>query len=220
MSRSEERELAEAKLRVEELGELINHHSYRYHVLDDPEVADIEYDEMVRELQALEDRFPELITPDSPTQRVGNVPADLFAPVAHRAPMLSLDNTFSFEELEAWNARVEKRVGDAARFACELKIDGVACALTYERGRLVRGRHARGRRHGRGHHGERPHRPRRAAEAAAEGPARADRGPGRDVLPGEGVRQAERGADRERSSGRSRTRGTPRRARCDRRTRR
>ena len=139
MSRSEERELAEAKLRVEELGELINHHSYRYHVLDDPEVADIEYDEMVRELQALEDRFPELITPDSPTQRVGNVPADLFAPVAHRAPMLSLDNTFSFEELEAWNARVEKRVGDAARFACELKIDGVACALTYEGGRLVRG---------------------------------------------------------------------------------
>jgi DNA ligase (NAD+) len=139
VSRSLERELAEAKLRVEELGELINHHSYRYHVLDDPEVADIEYDEMVRELQALEDRFPELITPDSPTQRVGNVPADLFAPVAHRAPMLSLDNAFSFEELEAWNARVEKRVGNAARFVCELKIDGVACALTYERGRLVRG---------------------------------------------------------------------------------
>jgi DNA ligase (NAD+) len=139
VSRSEERELAEAKLRVEELRELINHHSYRYHVLDDPEVADIEYDEMVRELQTLEDRFPELITPDSPTQRVGNVPADLFAPVAHRAPMLSLDNAFSFEELETWNARIERRVGDAARFACELKIDGVACALTYEGGRLVRG---------------------------------------------------------------------------------
>ncbi len=139
MSRSEERELAEAKLRVEELRELINHHSYRYHVLDDPEVADVEYDELVRELQSLEDRFPELVTPDSPTQRVGSVPADLFAPVAHRAPMLSLDNAFSFEELEAWNARVEKRIGDAARFACELKIDGVACALTYERGSLVRG---------------------------------------------------------------------------------
>jgi DNA ligase (NAD+) len=139
VSRSEERELAEAKLRVEELRELINHHSYRYHVLDDPEVADAEYDELVRELQALEDRFPELITPDSPTQRVGNVPADLFAPVAHLAPMLSLDNAFSFEELEAWAARVEKRVSDAARFACELKIDGVACALTYERGALVRG---------------------------------------------------------------------------------
>ena len=139
MSGSEERELAEAKLRVEELRELINHHSYRYHVLDDPEVADIEYDELVRELQALEDRFPELVTPDSPTQRVGSVPADLFAPVAHLAPMLSLDNAFSFEELEAWNARVERRIGDAARFACELKIDGVACALTYERGSLVRG---------------------------------------------------------------------------------
>ncbi|MEO8423486.1 MAG: NAD-dependent DNA ligase LigA [Actinomycetota bacterium] len=139
MSRSEERELAEAKLRVEELGELINHHSYLYHVLDDPEVADVEYDELVRQLRALEDRFPELITPDSPTQRVGNVPADLFAPVSHLAPMLSLDNAFSFEELEAWNARVEKRIADAARFACELKIDGVACALTYERGALVRG---------------------------------------------------------------------------------
>ena len=139
MSRTEERELADAKLRVEELGELINHHSYRYHVLDDPEVADVEYDELVRELQGLEDRFPELITPDSPTQRVGNVPADLFAPVAHLAPMLSLDNAFSFDELEAWAARVEKRIGDAARFVCELKIDGVACALTYERGVLVRG---------------------------------------------------------------------------------
>jgi DNA ligase (NAD+) len=139
VSRSEERELAEAKLRVDELRELINHHSYRYHVLDDPEVADVEYDELVRELQSIEDHFPELITPDSPTQRVGNVPADLFAPVAHLAPMLSLDNAFSFDELEAWNRRIEKRVGDAARFACELKIDGVACALTYERGRLVRG---------------------------------------------------------------------------------
>ena len=134
-----ERDRADAKVRVEELRELINHHSYRYHVLDDPEVSDVEYDELVRELQGLEDRFPELITPDSPTQRVGNVPADLFAPVQHRAPMLSLDNAFSFEELESWAARVERRVGDAARFACELKIDGIACALTYERGVLVKG---------------------------------------------------------------------------------
>ena len=133
-----DRERAEAKVRVEELREGINHHSYRYHVLDDPEVSDAEYDELIRELNALEDAFPELITPDSPTQRVGGVPADLFAPVSHRAPMLSLDNAFSFEELEAWAARVEKRVGDAARFACELKIDGVACALTFERGVLVK----------------------------------------------------------------------------------
>jgi len=133
-----DRERAEAKVRVEELRERINHHSYRYHVLDDPEVSDVEYDELLRELQALEGAFPELITPDSPTQRVGGVPADLFAPIPHRAPMLSLDNAFSFKELEAWAARVEKRVGDAARFACELKIDGVACALTYERGVLVK----------------------------------------------------------------------------------
>ena len=73
----------------------INHHAYRYHVLDDPEVSDAEYDELVRELRRLEDAFPELITPDSPTQRVGFAPAELFAPVEHRAPMLSLDNAFT-----------------------------------------------------------------------------------------------------------------------------
>ena len=133
-----DRARAEAKLRVEELRELINHHSYRYHVLDEPEVADIEYDLLVRELQQLEDQFPELITPDSPTQRVGGVPVDLFAPVEHRAPMLSLDNAFSFEELDAWAQRLERGGGIEAQFACELKIDGVACALTYERGVLVK----------------------------------------------------------------------------------
>jgi DNA ligase (NAD+) len=138
MTTAEERRLATSELRAEELRERINHHAYRYHVLDDPEVSDAEYDEMIRELQGLEDEFPELVTPDSPTQRVGAVPADLFAPVAHRAPMLSLDNAFSFEELDAWGRRVEKQIGDGARLACELKIDGVACALTYEAGRLVK----------------------------------------------------------------------------------
>ena len=135
---SDERERVEAELRVEELRSEIDHHRYRYHVLDDPEVADAEYDELMGELRELEGRFPELQTPDSPTVTVGGAPADLFAPVTHRAPMLSLDNTFSFEELDAWAARVERVVGDEARYACELKIDGVACALTYERGRLVR----------------------------------------------------------------------------------
>ena len=134
----DERERADAKLRVEELRAEIEHHRYRYHLLDDPEVADAEYDELMRELGELEDRFPELQTPDSPTLTVGGAPAALFTPVAHRAPMLSLDNAFSFEELDAWAARVERGVGDEARFACELKIDGVACALTYERGRLVK----------------------------------------------------------------------------------
>jgi DNA ligase (NAD+) len=136
----EERRLADAKVRVEELREQLNHHSYRYHVLDDPEVSDAEYDELMRELRSLEDEFPELIVPDSPTQRVGGPPADLFAPVQHRARMFSLDNAFSREELEAWGARVERIVGPgAARYACELKIDGVAVALTYDHGVYVRG---------------------------------------------------------------------------------
>jgi DNA ligase (NAD+) len=137
-ARKDERDLAEAELRVEELRELVNHHMYRYHVLDDPEISDAEYDELIRELRALEDRFPELITPDSPTQRVGAAPAELFRPVQHRAPMLSLDNAFSTEELRAWGARVERGLAGATpTFACELKIDGVACALTYEDGVLT-----------------------------------------------------------------------------------
>ncbi|MBA3737845.1 MAG: NAD-dependent DNA ligase LigA, partial [Actinobacteria bacterium] len=137
-AQKEERDLAEAELRVEELRELVNHHMYRYHVLDDPEVSDAEYDELIRELRALEDAFPELITPDSPTQRVGAAPAELFRPVPHRAPMLSLDNAFSEEELRAWGARVDRGLAGATpTFVCELKIDGVACALTYEDGVLT-----------------------------------------------------------------------------------
>jgi DNA ligase (NAD+) len=134
----EERELAEAEPRVEVLREQVNHHLYRYHVLDDPEVSDAEYDDLIRELRALEDRFPQLITPDSPTQRVGAPAAELFRPVPHRAPMLSLDNVFSEEEFRAWGARAERGLNDAAHsFVCELKIDGVACALTYEAGVLT-----------------------------------------------------------------------------------
>jgi DNA ligase (NAD+) len=136
--RTEERDRAAAKLRVEELRAEIEHHRYRYHVLDDPEVADAEYDDLMRELRGLEDRFPELQTPDSPTQTVGGTPAALFAPVQHRAPMLSLDNAFTLEELDAWAARLARSGGGEARFACELKIDGVACALTYERGVLTK----------------------------------------------------------------------------------
>ena len=134
----EERDLAESELRVEELREQVNHHLYRYHVLDDPEISEAEYDELIGELRSLEDRFPQLITPESPTQRVGAAPAELFRPVPHRAPMLSLDNAFSEEELRAWGARVERGLNGAAHsFVCELKIDGVACALTYEDGVLT-----------------------------------------------------------------------------------
>ncbi len=135
-----ERELAEARTRVEEVREGINHHAYRYYVLDDPEVSDYDYDLLVRELEDLEGRFPELITPDSPTQRVGGVAADLFAPVQHRAPMLSLDNAFSREELEAWGARVERILGPGkASYVCELKIDGLAVVVSYRDGAYVTG---------------------------------------------------------------------------------
>ncbi|HEX4941100.1 MAG TPA: NAD-dependent DNA ligase LigA, partial [Actinomycetota bacterium] len=137
-AKPEERKLAEAELRVDELRERVNHHLYRYHVLDDPEVSDAEYDELIGRLRALENEFPELITPDSPTQRVGAAPAELFRPVPHRAPMLSLDNAFSEEELRAWGARVDRGLAGATpTFVCELKIDGVACALTYEDGVLT-----------------------------------------------------------------------------------
>jgi DNA ligase (NAD+) len=139
MVREEERRRSDAKRRVEELRDLIGLHNYRYHVLDDPEISDAEFDELMRELRGLEEEFPELITPDSPTQRVGGQPSELFAPARHRAPMLSLDNAFSREELEAWGARVVRALGREADFYCELKIDGVAVALTYEDGRYTRG---------------------------------------------------------------------------------
>src|SRR5438477_5392397 len=134
-----ERKLAAAKRRVEELREQVNYHNYRYHVLDEPEISDFDYDRLIKELKALEEEFPELITPDSPTQRVGATPEDLFAPVKHRVRMMSLDNVFSQEELEAWGRRVERAIGTGARYVCELKIDGVACALTYENGVYVQG---------------------------------------------------------------------------------
>ena len=115
MGKVAERHLSDARKRAEELREEINHHAYRYYVLDEPEVSDYDYDRLVRELEAIEAEFPELITPDSPTVRVGGSPAELFAPVVHRAPMLSLDNAFSWEELEAWERRVERAVGAGTR---------------------------------------------------------------------------------------------------------
>src|SRR5204863_3840504 len=93
----------------------------------------------MRELRGIEEEFPELIAPDSPTQRVAGRPTDLFAPSRHLEPMLSLDNTFSWEELNAWGKRVERAVGRQADFVCELKIDGLAVALTYEDGAYVQG---------------------------------------------------------------------------------
>ena len=176
---ADDRARAEAKVRVEELRDQINHHAYRYHVLDDPEVSDVEYDELVGELRSLEDAFPELITPDSPTQRVGAAPTELFAPVEHRAPMLSLDNAFSFDELDAWAERVVKGLGDEAPgYACELKIDGVACALDVRAGCARAGGDAGRRPNWGGHHRQRAHRGRGARQARARGSARDRRDPG------------------------------------------
>jgi DNA ligase (NAD+) len=127
-----------ARRRVEELRDLINYHDHRYYVLDSPVIADAEYDQLVRELRALEETFPELVTPDSPTQRIGGARHEVFAPVRHQTPMLSLDNAFSWEELEAWGRRIERLVGTGADFVCELKIDGVAVSLTYEKGAYTR----------------------------------------------------------------------------------
>ncbi len=135
----EERRRSDAKLRVEELSEQLHYHEYRYHVLSDPEISDAEYDELMGELRRLEEEFPELVTPDSPTQRVGGRPSELFAPVRHRVRMLSLDNAFSWEELNAWGKRVERTLGRQADFVCELKIDGLAVSLTYEDGRYAQG---------------------------------------------------------------------------------
>ncbi len=130
---------AVAAKRVKELRTAIDYHSYRYHVLDDPEVADVEYDALMLELGELEGEFPALVTPDSPTQRIGATPSDLFAPVTHRSPMMSLDNSFSLEELQAWGGRVERGVGKPDGFVTELKMDGVAVNLIYEGGILVKG---------------------------------------------------------------------------------
>jgi DNA ligase (NAD+) len=130
----------DAAARVAELRALVNHHNERYHVLDEPEIPDAEYDALVRELRQLESDHPELITPDSPTQLVGAAPLGLFAPVRHRTPMMSLDNAISEAELRAWADRLKRQLPeidlDALAFSCEPKVDGVAMSLTYLDGRF------------------------------------------------------------------------------------
>jgi len=129
--------MAEVKQRVAKLKELINYHNYRYYVLDSPEISDAEYDELMRELKQLEEAHPELITPDSPTQRVGAAPVEAFGVVDHPQPLLSLANAFSDEELDAWYRRASNLLGSRKTdFVCELKIDGLAVALTYVNGLL------------------------------------------------------------------------------------
>ncbi|MBM3924659.1 MAG: NAD-dependent DNA ligase LigA [SAR202 cluster bacterium] len=132
--------LEETRSRVEQLRKELNYHNYRYHALDNPVISDAEYDRMLQELWNLEAQHPELVTPDSPTQRVGAPPATGFAEVRHPLPMLSLANAFNAEDLAAWHRRVANLLGFSDfEMVCELKIDGLAVALTYEEGRFVRG---------------------------------------------------------------------------------
>jgi DNA ligase (NAD+) len=123
--------------RAEELRALIAYHNDRYHRLDDPAISDAEFDALVRELASIEADHPDLVVPGSPTSTVGAAPSVLFAPVTHRVPMMSLDNAFTPEELDAWADRLAKQIPAGTRFVCELKIDGLAISLTYRDGRFV-----------------------------------------------------------------------------------
>ena len=126
--------------RVADLRQRIERANYEYHVLDAPTISDEAYDALLRELTDLEERHPELVTPESPTQRVGAPPSTRFAPVRHAAPMLSLANGFNEEELRAFDQRVRKGLGrDGVDYVCELKIDGLAVDLTYQDGRFIQG---------------------------------------------------------------------------------
>ncbi|MBW4503834.1 MAG: NAD-dependent DNA ligase LigA [Scytonema hyalinum WJT4-NPBG1] len=131
----------EAKQRVQELRQLLQKASYAYYVLDSPIMEDAVYDRLYRELQQLENQYAELVTPDSPTQRVGERPATQFISVRHNIPLYSLENAFNIEELKAWEGRWRRQAPNVGEveYVCELKIDGSALALTYENGVLVRG---------------------------------------------------------------------------------
>jgi DNA ligase (NAD+) len=138
--RNEDAELQQAKLRVEELRSQIAYNDYRYYTLNEPEVSDAEYDELMIELRSLEERYPQLITPDSPTQRVGERPVDAFGIVEHPAPLLSLANAFAEQDLRNWYRRVTSLAEtEQLELVCEPKIDGLAVALVYEGGRFVEG---------------------------------------------------------------------------------
>ncbi len=130
----------DAEKRIEALREKIRHHEYLYYVLDNPEISDAEFDQLMQQLKDLETDHPTLVTSDSPTQRVGGKPREGFVKVRHSSPMLSLDNTYNEEELRDWERRVHELSGRKdVDYVCELKLDGMSLALTYEDGKLVRG---------------------------------------------------------------------------------
>ncbi len=126
--------------KIDALRDKIRHHEYRYYVLDDPEISDAEFDKLMEQLKSVEAEHPDLITPDSPTQRVGGKPREGFLKVRHSSPMLSLDNTYSEDELRAWERRVHELSGrNDVEYVCELKLDGMSMALRYSDAQLERG---------------------------------------------------------------------------------
>jgi DNA ligase (NAD+) len=130
-----------ARTEHRELSRQLHHHNYLYHALDQPAISDAEYDRLLQRLLALEAAFPELVTPDSPSQRIGSAPLERFSPATHASPMLSLENAFGAADLREFDARIKRFLARSAEldFVCEPKLDGVAVALTYEAGQLVRG---------------------------------------------------------------------------------
>jgi len=126
--------------KIKELREKIRYHNYRYYVLDDPTVSDAEYDRLMKKLEEWETKYPQYITPASPTQRVGVEPVAGFVPVKHITPLLSLANAFSAEELQSFDKRIKKLIPQQKlEYVVELKIDGLAVALVYEDDIFVRG---------------------------------------------------------------------------------
>ncbi|MGA9225765.1 MAG: NAD-dependent DNA ligase LigA, partial [Mesobacillus sp.] len=128
-----------AEKKAKDLQNLLNQYGYEYYVLDQPSVPDAEYDRLLRELIEVEEQYPELQTPDSPTRRIGGEILSMFNKVQHAIPMLSLGNAFDEQDLRDFDRRVRQGVGDKVSYVCELKIDGLAVSLIYEDGMFVRG---------------------------------------------------------------------------------
>lgn len=132
-------DMKQAEKRIKELQEVLTQYGYEYYVLDKPTISDHEYDQLLRELISLENQFPQFITPDSPTQRVGGEVLEGFKKVEHRVPMLSLSNAFNEQDLRDFDRRVRQALGEDYEYVCELKIDGLAISLRYENGKFVQG---------------------------------------------------------------------------------
>ena len=131
---------AENKFRIQELRTLIRQHNVAYYESDSPSISDQEWDQMMRELKELEKRYPETYDPESPSETVGGSPSQIFAPVKHSVPMMSLDNAFDDSELDQWIKKIERKLtdhGSVSEYCCELKFDGLAISIRYHNGKLV-----------------------------------------------------------------------------------